>query len=29
MNGDLITLKITDQDGNETIITLPVGDFSF
>ncbi len=29
MNGDLITLKITDEDGNETIITLPVGDFSF
>ena len=29
MNGDLITLKITDEDGNETIITLPIGDFSF
>ena len=29
MNGDLITLKITDEDGNETIITLPVGYFSF
>ena len=29
MDGDYITLKITDEEGNETIITLPVGDFSF
>ena len=28
-DGDYITLKITDEDGNETIITLPIGDFSF
>ena len=28
-DGDFITLKITDEDGNETIITLPIGDFSF
>jgi|TARA_Y100000015_G_C2387314_1_gene88183 hypothetical protein len=29
VDGDYITLKITDEDGNETIITLPIGDFSF
>tara|TARA_Y100001938_G_scaffold140997_1_gene210088 strand:- start:914 stop:1408 length:495 start_codon:yes stop_codon:yes gene_type:complete len=29
MDGDYITLTITDEEGNETIITLPVGDFSF
>ena len=28
-DGDYITLKITDEEGNETIITLPIGDFSF
>ncbi len=29
VDGDYITLKITDEEGNETIITLPIGDFSF
>lgn len=29
VDGEYITLKITDEDGNETIITLPIGDFSF
>ena len=29
VDGDYITLKITDGEGNETIITLPIGDFSF
>jgi hypothetical protein len=28
-DGDFITLKITDADGNTTEITLPIGDFSF
>jgi hypothetical protein len=28
-DGDFITLKITDADGNETIITLPIGSFTF
>ena len=28
-DGDYITLIITDQDGNTTEITLPIGDFSF
>ena len=28
-DGEYITLKITDADGNETIIELPIGDFSF
>ena len=26
---DMITLKITDEDGNVTTITLPIGDFTF
>ena len=29
VDGDFITLIITDSDGNETTITLPVGSFSF
>jgi len=29
VDGDFITLKITDADGNETIITLPIGSFTF
>jgi len=29
VDGDFITLIITDADGNETTITLPVGSFSF
>tara|TARA_R100001509_G_scaffold165188_1_gene145643 strand:- start:4675 stop:5139 length:465 start_codon:yes stop_codon:yes gene_type:complete len=28
-DGEYITLKITDADGNETIITLPIGSFTF
>ena len=28
-DGEFITLKITDADGNETIITLPIGSFTF
>jgi hypothetical protein len=28
-NGDFITLTITDAEGNETIITLPIGSFTF
>jgi len=28
-DGDLITLTITDADGNVTIIQLPIGSFSF
>lgn len=28
-DGDYITLKITDSEGNETIITLPIGSFTF
>ena len=28
-DGQFITLKITDADGNETIITLPIGSFTF
>ncbi len=28
-DGEYITLKITDADGNETIITLPIGNFTF
>ena len=28
-DGDYITLIITDQDGNTTEISLPIGDFSF
>jgi len=29
VDDDYITLKITDADGNETIITLPIGSFTF
>ncbi len=29
VDGDFITLIITDADGNTTEITLPIGDFSF
>tara|TARA_R100001460_G_scaffold2393_2_gene7828 strand:- start:101 stop:568 length:468 start_codon:yes stop_codon:yes gene_type:complete len=29
VDGDFITLIITDADGNVTEITLPIGDFSF
>jgi hypothetical protein len=29
VDGDFITLIITDADGNSTTITLPVGSFSF
>lgn len=29
VDGDYITLTITDADGNETIITLPIGSFTF
>ena len=29
VDGDFITLTITDADGNTTEITLPIGDFSF
>tara|TARA_Y100000592_G_C5474523_1_gene321467 strand:+ start:1471 stop:1938 length:468 start_codon:yes stop_codon:yes gene_type:complete len=29
VDGDFITLTITDADGNVTEITLPIGDFSF
>tara|TARA_R110002153_G_scaffold13288_1_gene49698 strand:- start:211 stop:711 length:501 start_codon:yes stop_codon:yes gene_type:complete len=29
VDGDFITLKITDSDGNTTEITLPIGNFSF
>ena len=29
VDGDFITLIITDADGNETTIVLPVGSFSF
>jgi hypothetical protein len=29
VDGDFITLIITDADGNTTEITLPVGSFSF
>ena len=29
VDGDFITLKITDAEGNETIITLPIGSFTF
>ena len=28
-DGEYITLKITDAEGNETIITLPIGSFTF
>jgi hypothetical protein len=28
-DGDFITLTITDAEGNETIITLPIGSFTF
>ena len=28
-DGEYITLKITDADGNETIITVPIGSFTF
>ena len=28
-DGDFITLTITDAEGNETIITLPIGSFPF
>jgi len=28
-DGEYITLKITDADGNETLITLPIGSFTF
>ena len=29
VDGDYITLKITDADGNTTEITLPIGSFTF
>ena len=29
VDGDFITLRITDADGNITEITLPIGDFAF
>ena len=29
VDGDFITLIITDADGNTTEITLPIGSFSF
>jgi len=28
-DGEYITLTVTDADGNETIITLPIGSFTF
>jgi hypothetical protein len=28
-DGDFITLTITDADGNTTVITLPIGSFTF
>lgn len=29
VDGDFITLRVTDADGNVTEITLPIGDFAF
>jgi len=28
-DGKMITLKITDPDGNTTVITVPIGSFTF
>jgi len=28
-DGELVTLDITDEDGNQTVITVPIGSFTF